>query len=634
MRKSTLFILGLVATSIWGTKAHTQSANKSVKPARILFLVDVSSSMLYDWQPEEIRMKAVGRLVNDIIDSLTFYNPNIDFALRLIGSQYPAQRKICTDTKLEVGFGTYNGTQLIKHKTATLKPYGFTPIAYALLQAAEKDFINSSEYNYSIILITDGGESCNGDICAVMQEIVNKKISFKPYILSMVKDIDLEKQYECLGTYVNILEQKDFNVAINKIIGENSVILNIPKTAPQPATPKVVAKEPLKPTPNTNVVPKERVPDVSITAKKPEPVPVQVPTPTPTPIPEPEIEIPDAQRVVFRKNLKRYTVILTDKPLPKTPPIPIVDLLPEVAPTPLAVAPTPKPVAPTPKPVAPKPVTPRPTNTVTSKPTPPTSIKLEPTPPREMTVTNVSTASEKTQLRVKFVTNTGKEIFTEPEMTFTNINTKATRKERRTVAAGTKAIAPITLEAGDYKLQIGNSTDYTKDITILPNQLNTVTIQVNSASLIFRYTGNKERPMKEYTALVSNRFSQQRTNTKQPCDTKVYYEPASYHVEVNTLPPSMYFLDLEFGVTKVIEIPENGTVKFTNTKPVGPVELYYQLGDAFKHFKNMQINGNVANQTLELLPGNYQARFYHPETREKSTVAFRINSLKDTNIEL
>jgi hypothetical protein len=616
------FKLILLVAMIIATPSYTQqtSNNTSNKPTRILFLVDVSSSMMYEWNNDQVRMKAVGELVGAITDSLTAYNNNIDFALRLIGSQYPSQKKVCTDTKMEIPFGTLNGKEQIKHKSKNLKPYGFTPIAYALEQAATYDFPNSDKYNYSIILITDGGESCNGDICAVMTQMINKKISFKPYILSLVKDQDLEKQYACMGTYMNILEPKDMPAAIKKIIEDNSIALNIskdkiknsslnPPTKPQaPITPKPK----IIPTPNDTLANAVVIKGIKTQLK---------PTPTKPIDTITAIDIPHLDRIYTNKKLKKYTIILTDRRMPKMPRIPMVEVL---KPAPM----------PTTQPVVTQNTPAKPTNTITSKPAAQSSVKEEKTPGIELPIVNETTPSDKTQLRVRFVSRTGREIFAEPIMEITNKKTKATLKEKRLVAAGTKAISPINITEGLYTIKIGNSEDYTQDITILPNQMNTVTIVVNQASLAFEYEGNKNRPVKEYTALVSNRFSQNRTNTKQPCDTKLPYEPASYHVEVNTMPPSMYFLDLETGVTKVILIPENGTLKISNTNPVGMVELFYQLGDAYKHFKNMNLNGNVAAQQIELLPGNYQIRYTHPSTRKQTVTPFRIISLRDTNLEL
>ena len=36
--------------------------------------------------------------------------------------------------------------------------------------------LNLKDNKYSLILITDGGESCDGDICSVVEKLLKKKI--------------------------------------------------------------------------------------------------------------------------------------------------------------------------------------------------------------------------------------------------------------------------------------------------------------------------------------------------------------------------------------------------------------------------------------------------------------------------
>lgn len=624
-------------------------------------MVDASSSMTYNWMGTEKRMTTTGRLISAIVDSLTKKNPRIEFGLRLIGSQYPAQNKVCTDTKLEVPFGTYNGTNIVKNKARTIKPYGFTPIAYSLQKAAEEDFVQSDKYNYSIILVTDGGESCNGDICAIMQQLLAKKISFKPYILSLVKDQILENQYACLGTYINVLEPKDFQVAIDKIIEDNHVVLDIPapikttQTTPKPVTQPIVTPNPVnqpKPTVKRDTIVKQATPKID-TIPKPTVVFPKVDTvvkntPQPSIVDTPQMvvlpEIKLAKRLPYRKTLKKYTVIIEQKVPKKVKNPNLVIVFDKPEPDPVAVAPKPT-SNPTPN-NNPKP-NPEPTKppvkvavvepTIKNKPKaidPTVPVQNEIPPPKELDIAIVTEKADKTLLKVIFVNDKGKQFFTEPMLTITNTKTKAVRKERRKVASGSKAINPIEIEAGAYTINVGNSTDYTKTVDIKPNELNIVTIKVNPSSLGFAYLNNKNRPVKEYQAFVSNRFSQTREVTTQPCEKLYFYEPGSYHLEVNTLPPTMYFLDLEIGVTKLVNIPETGTLNITNTEPGGKIQLFYQDGNLYKTFYTMNITGNTALQTLEILPGLYQVRYNVRGESGDRVIPFNIKSNMTTNIKI
>ena len=195
---------------IWGQN------NALIQP-RILFLVDGSSSMLESWQANQIRFKAAGKIIDQIVDSIYKVNPNVEFGLRVYGHQHTAQENNCFDTKLEVPFGKSNATQLFLRMNS-LKPLGVSPIAYSLKEAAENDLINTSNYNYSLILITDGGESCNGNICEVVKLLLEKKIKFQPYIIGLINYQPLELQYACLGTYLKVTNDAEATLATNTIL--------------------------------------------------------------------------------------------------------------------------------------------------------------------------------------------------------------------------------------------------------------------------------------------------------------------------------------------------------------------------------------------------------------------------------
>ena len=205
-----LWAVVLPNAKLWGQ-------NKTYIQPRILFLVDGSSSMLETWQTNQIRFKAAGKIIDQIVDSIYKVNPNVEFGLRVYGHQHTAQENNCFDTKLEVPFGKSNATQLYL-RMASLKPLGVSPIAYSLKEAAENDLINTSNYNYSLILITDGGESCNGNICEVVKLLLEKKIKFQPYIIGLINYQPLELQYACLGTYLKVTTDAEATQATNTIL--------------------------------------------------------------------------------------------------------------------------------------------------------------------------------------------------------------------------------------------------------------------------------------------------------------------------------------------------------------------------------------------------------------------------------
>ena len=177
---SVIFVLSIVLCS----HCYGQQPTKAKQP-RILILLDGSSSMQKQWTPNDFRYEAAARIIDKLMDSVYAVNPDVEFALRVYGHQHPTADNNCFDTKLEVQFSKDHYTQMML-RLAALDAIGVSPIAYSLQQAAEKDLVRLDENKYSLILITDGGESCDGNICAVVRELLKKKIDFKPYILSLV----------------------------------------------------------------------------------------------------------------------------------------------------------------------------------------------------------------------------------------------------------------------------------------------------------------------------------------------------------------------------------------------------------------------------------------------------------------
>ena len=152
-------------------------AQNQNRKSRILFLVDASSSMTYPWNAQNNRFDVATNIILQIVDSVYAINNEVEFAVRSYGTEYPAQEKNCTDTRLEVPFNIQNAIQ-IKNRLKFVKPIGFSPIAYSLRQASENELSNTNQYEYSIVFITDGGESCNGDVCQTFKDFIKNKIKF------------------------------------------------------------------------------------------------------------------------------------------------------------------------------------------------------------------------------------------------------------------------------------------------------------------------------------------------------------------------------------------------------------------------------------------------------------------------
>ncbi len=641
--------------------------NASSKTPRVLILLDGSSSMSEDWAPGRTRFQQAGKFILSMIDSLSQANAEVQFGLRVFGHQYPAQEKNCYDTKREIMFARDNTTQM-EARLAALRGYGVSPIAYSLSEAAMEDFENEAKYAYSIILVTDGGESCGGDICKVVNDLLQRKIFFRPYIVSLVDYAPLKEMYNCLGTFLTVSKEAEMPLAISKITDAHREGFDRAKTG------KIITVMPEYKKPDTIVIP--------VTIKKEEPAkkqeepkkPIETPkkdTIAVLPIkpreePKPVLQERDRRTIALlrlKTKLKVYKTIIIDPPNPDFLIVPgfkmsVIGDAPRIEivtppPTPkveeprkplkaikplgfskrkplksvLVVIPTPKKVVVPPmelskfEPIAAVnpdtiiiPITIRKEETKpVVKPVikPVVSPSLKPVLKKEETPYVVEkTPAAETEVELFFTDGNGKFYSTTPQILLSDPKTgKDVHTFYRTVNPDGNP-DPIKTPSGSFNLSVvGSDRTFLKDIEIAPNMKNKIVITVGMGSLQFVWkTGDTKKPVDKYMAQVKRNFVPQ-PMVQQKCDTVLPYPPGNYHIEINTLPVSVRSVDLTFGAVVVIPIDVPGTIQFTNTNRLGKVSLYYPLGDRYVQFYKMDVNGSPATQSLEIKPGVYEAHY-------------------------
>lgn len=731
-------------------------AQNAIKKTRILFLIDGSSSMTYSWNENNSRYNIANRMLLQLIDSVYTVNNEVEFAVRSVGTQYPAQDKNCQDTRLEVPFNLQNVNQ-IKTRMQYLEPIGYSPIAYSLRMAAENELNNPQVYDYSVIFITDGGESCGGDVCETFKRYLAGRMKVKPYVIGLNKNEQLEDIYRCIGNYIDVTEPDDIATAIRTIVDANRLILEKPKQYNLNTTFSNI--QPLVPVPvkadNTKVErslggmflqlnppPLRREQIALIATKRPYPQKQSVvfrfdPEPPVKPIETPIQRITDVfpklpshslvpklptrfvvkgqkymaplapVTLIFESALQRETVLMPVLPTPpyrimpstnkvlkaaklngyprkvtieipfERPPADSISRLyaryipPKLAkPTQIKGTAITKKFEPVTLVFAPDRPAPedwpnlrfikfpmrysyafRLPEKMKAKDRPAITLKFDAEkPPKKDTVAKKTTplpngdleftveteVSEQTQVQVYFKGPNGKAYLNaKPEIEFREIGTNALKHSFRRLVKDNEPI-PQLVNQGNYNVVVTGYTDlYARNVTIQPNKINKVYINVTDGTLTFAYIGNRNRPM-EFNAVVNRRFASDPTII-QKCTDRRNYDPGTYYVEITTLPVSKFSIELTFGAVYEIQIPEPGNLQITNTKPVGLIQLQSVLGDGYATFKTMTINGNTSNQQLTLQPGPYKAIVpVNPAVPQLGTkeIHFRVQSNKTTQLEI
>ncbi len=178
------------------TKQNTFSKDKKT----VLIVLDASASM-EDKIQGETKSHIAKRVLEDV---LTKSDTNINLGLRVYGASKPTGNQYldCSDSKLVVLPGTNNRRTIISEAYKIL-PRGFTPITYSLSQATRD--LQSYNGDKSIILISDGLETCGGDPCKLSQDIAGSKIDLKIDVVGFgVKDDWLaQEQLRCIALSTN-----------------------------------------------------------------------------------------------------------------------------------------------------------------------------------------------------------------------------------------------------------------------------------------------------------------------------------------------------------------------------------------------------------------------------------------------
>lgn len=182
--------------------------------AQTLLVLDASGSMWgqIEGQPKiEIAREAVAGMLSE-------WNGG---ALGLIA--YGHRRKgDCADIEL-LQAPASDSLAAIASQVNTLQPRGMTPISAAVRQAAEQ--LRHTEHKATVILVSDGEETCDADPCALAAELERSGVDFTAHVVGF--DIErgstADRQLACLaegtgGRYVSAANAAELNRALDAVI--------------------------------------------------------------------------------------------------------------------------------------------------------------------------------------------------------------------------------------------------------------------------------------------------------------------------------------------------------------------------------------------------------------------------------
>ena len=182
----------------------------------VQLILDASGSMYARLQSGQTRIFTAKNVLSDFISRLPD-NPALNVGLRIYGATTTAASpQSCTDSKLVLPMKGLARKALLDTVAAT-KPSGATPIAYSLQQAA-LDFPQDGSRKL-IVLVTDGQESCRGDLKAVLDVFRKRGIEVDLRIIGIDLDANAQRSFAGVGTFENARSSGELASALGRAVG-------------------------------------------------------------------------------------------------------------------------------------------------------------------------------------------------------------------------------------------------------------------------------------------------------------------------------------------------------------------------------------------------------------------------------
>lgn len=193
---------------------------------KVMLVLDASGSM---WGQIDSRNKVeIAR--EAVADLVGHWKPDVDLGLVAYGHR---RKGDCADIETVLNAGPLDAKTYLA-KVNGLSAKGMTPLSQAVIHAA--DALKASEAKATVILISDGEETCNLDPCTVGKQLEAKGVDFTAHVIGFdVPNPAHQAQLRCLaentgGRYFNASDA----ASLEKALGQVAVVST---EKPLPAVP-------------------------------------------------------------------------------------------------------------------------------------------------------------------------------------------------------------------------------------------------------------------------------------------------------------------------------------------------------------------------------------------------------------
>ncbi len=175
-----VFFLGAFSLSAYGAKAHFPE---------VMIILDGSGSM-WGQVGGESKIAAAKKVLTQLVPSLP---EEVRTGLAVYGHR---EKGRCDDIEIVIPAGSQDRGLLLS-RIQEISPKGMTPIADSVTLVVNG--LKGKENETTIILVSDGEETCNPDPCAVVRELKKSGIPFILHVVGFDVNSAQQQQLSCLA---------------------------------------------------------------------------------------------------------------------------------------------------------------------------------------------------------------------------------------------------------------------------------------------------------------------------------------------------------------------------------------------------------------------------------------------------
>ncbi len=199
----SLFLLNASAQSASNnpflqSKQNIEARAEGSGSRAVLIILDASGSMSDPANGYKTKMLMAKNVLEGVLSKVS---DDVKLGLRVYGSSDPSYNPTqdCQDSVLMVPLGLGNKRKIVS-AFQSLKPSGATPISLAMREA-QRDLANISSDQKSVVLISDGMDTCGFDPCSLARSMDSAgiDIQFNVVGFGLGSDPRALKQMECIA---------------------------------------------------------------------------------------------------------------------------------------------------------------------------------------------------------------------------------------------------------------------------------------------------------------------------------------------------------------------------------------------------------------------------------------------------